>query len=82
MSKLSEIKKLSENQMTGDERFSYNGEKTDMTMLEFWRWHFSEIFDLQSKISESCILALQGQYGLQGSGQKPHGSRQDHHGDD
>lgn len=55
MSKLSEIKKLSKNQMTGDERFSYNGEKTDMTMLEFWRWHFSEIFDLQSKISEYIV---------------------------
>lgn len=52
---LSEIKKLSENQMVGDECFTLNGEDTDLTMLEFWRWHFSEIFDLQSKFAEYIV---------------------------
>ena len=55
MSELSIIKKLSDNQLVGDERFTYNGEITQMTILEFWRWHFSEIYDLQSKISEYIV---------------------------
>ena len=45
MSDLESISKLSDAQLTGDERFTYNGETTEMSMLEFWRWHFSEIFD-------------------------------------
>lgn len=55
MSELSNIKKLSNKQLVGDERFTYNGENTEMTMLELWRWHFSEIYDLQDKISEYIV---------------------------
>lgn len=55
MSGLNSIVKLSDNQLVGDEFFTYNGNNTDMTILEFWRWHFSEIYDLQSKISEYIV---------------------------
>lgn len=53
--KLTEIQKLSDNQKVGDECFTLKGKDTDLTMLEFWRWHFSEIFDLQSKIAEYIV---------------------------
>lgn len=55
MSDLESIAKLSDTQLTGDEHFTYKGEITEMSMLEFWRWHFSEIFDLQSKIAEYIV---------------------------
>lgn len=53
--KLSDIVILSENQKIGNECFTDHGKETDLTMLEFWRWHFSEIFDLQSKIAEYIV---------------------------
>ena len=52
---LSEIIKLSDNQMVGNECFTLEGKATDLTMLEFWRWHFSEIYDLQSKFAEYIV---------------------------
>ena len=55
ISELSMINKLSDNQLVGDERFTYNGDITEMTILELWRWHFSEIYDLQDKISEYIV---------------------------
>ena len=52
---LQDIPKHSDNQLVGNEAFTLNGEATDMTVLEFWRWHFSEIYDLQSKIAEYIV---------------------------
>ena len=53
--RLDEIEKQSDHQMIGNECFTFKGKDTDLTMLEFWRWHFSEIFDLQSKIAEYIV---------------------------
>lgn len=53
--KISEIIKLSDNQLVGDECFTLKGKATDLTILEFWRWHFSEIYDLQSKFAEYIV---------------------------
>lgn len=53
--KLTEIKKHSDNQLVGNERFTLQGRATDLTILEFWRWHFSEIYDLQSKFAEYIV---------------------------
>ncbi len=60
MLNLSEIKKISDKQLNGDECFTYNGINTEMTVLEFWRWHFSEIYDLQSKIAEYIVAKALG----------------------
>ena len=54
------IKILSDKHLTGDEEFLFNGQPTDMTMLEFWRWHYSEIFDLQEKIAEYIVAKALG----------------------
>ena len=52
---LSDIQKHSDHQLLGNEHFTKKGEATELTILEFWRWHFSEIFDLQSKIAEYIV---------------------------
>lgn len=57
---ISKIKKLSDKHLTGEEEFSFNGKATGMTMLEFWRWHYSEIFDLQEKIAEFIVARALG----------------------
>lgn len=57
---ISKIKKLSDKHLTGDEKFSFNGQTVNMTMLEFWRWHYSEIYDLQEKIAEFIVARALG----------------------
>ena len=57
---LSDIKKQSDKQLVGDECFTLNGEATQMTMLDFWRWHFSEIYDMQSKMAEYIVAKALG----------------------
>lgn len=52
---LAEIPKHSDNQLVGNECFTIKGKDTDLTILEFWRWHFSEIYDLQSKFAEYIV---------------------------
>ncbi len=55
MKNLDSIKKLSENQLCGNESFCYKGQETDMTILEFWRWHFSDIYDMHDKFAEFIV---------------------------
>lgn len=52
---LTDIPKLSERQLVGDELFTLKGVETDLSILEFWRWHFSKIYDLQSKFAEYIV---------------------------
>jgi len=52
---LSKIPKYSEHQLVGNECFTIKGKDTKLTILEFWRWHFSEIYDLQSKFAEYIV---------------------------
>jgi len=46
--------------LTGDEMFSYKGNTTDMNILDFWRWHFCERFDLLDKIAEYIVAKSLG----------------------
>ncbi|MDY4488820.1 MAG: hypothetical protein SPE18_12355 [Candidatus Limivicinus sp.] len=55
MKDLNDICKLSDLHLTGNETFTLNGSETDMTILEYWRWHYSEIFDLQDTIAEYIV---------------------------
>ena len=69
MKELYKIQKLSDKQLTGDECFTVNGKDTELTILEFWRWHFSEIFDLQSKFAEYIVGKALGLYEAQNVGE-------------
>lgn len=55
MKSLDSIARLSDGHLIGNEVFTYNGEETDMTVLEYWRWLYSELFDLQSSIAEYIV---------------------------
>ena len=57
---LDDIEINSENHLVGNEAFTYNGQETDMTILEYWRWHYSEIFDLQDTIAEFIVAKALG----------------------
>ncbi len=60
MKSLERIEKLSDFHLVGNECFSINGKDTDMTILEYWRWHYSEIFDLQDTIAEYIVAKALG----------------------
>lgn len=35
-------------------------ESTDMSILDYWRWHYSEIYDLQDTIAEYIVSKALG----------------------
>ena len=46
--------------MTGRETFIFNIEATDFRFLDFWRFHYSNIYDLQDKIAEFIVSKALG----------------------
>ena len=50
----------SEKHLKGNERFSYKGTVYEMSMLDYWRWHYSEIYDLQDTIAEYIVCKALG----------------------
>lgn len=60
MKSLDAINRLCENHLVGNETFSYNGEESDMTILDFWRWHFSELYNMQNTIAEFIVARALG----------------------
>ncbi len=47
-------------ELKGTECFTYNGHEINMTIQDFWKWHFSEIYDLQDKIAEFIVATALG----------------------
>ena len=41
--------------LLGEEIFTNDGLPTEMNVLDFWRWHFCDRFDLQDKIAEYIV---------------------------
>lgn len=41
--------------LTGKEKFIYNNKELDFDITEFWKYKFSEIYDLQSEIAEFIV---------------------------
>ncbi len=46
--------------LNGDESFELNGQPTGMSIIDFWRWHFCDRFDLQDKIAEYIVAKALG----------------------
>jgi hypothetical protein len=46
--------------LSGEEKFTFEDQETEMTMLDLWRWHYSDIFDLQEKIAEYIVAKALG----------------------
>ena len=47
--------KTLDNQRSGSETFTYMGKDTDMTVLEFWSWYFSDLLDIKAKVAEYIV---------------------------
>ena len=60
MKSLDKIDRLCNNHLVGNETFSYNGKDSDMTILDFWRWHFSELYNMQNTIAEFIVARALG----------------------
>ena len=58
--KLNKIKVQSDKHLTGNEEFTLEGKPTGMTMLEFWRWKYSEIYDIQDELAEFIVAKALG----------------------
>ena len=53
------------NMMTGNEKFTSNGHELDFSMLDYWRYKYSQIYDLQDTIAEFIVekaLGLEKSY--------------------
>ncbi|MBQ4066239.1 MAG: hypothetical protein IJD22_01220 [Clostridia bacterium] len=46
--------------MKGDEKFEFNGQELDFSFLDFWRFHYSNIYDIQGRIAEFIIARALG----------------------
>ena len=46
--------------MTGKEAFVFEGETVGFDFLDFWRFHYSNIYDLQDKIAEFIVSKALG----------------------
>lgn len=60
MKKLDEIKIQSDKHLSGAEVFMNGDESTDMSILDYWRCHYSEIYDLQDTIAEYIVSKALG----------------------
>ncbi len=47
-------------QLNGQEVFSFEGANLGFTMLDYWRFHYSNIFDLQDTIAEFIVAKALG----------------------
>ena len=54
MKSLIDISEIGSNHLNGGETFWQSGKETDLTVLEFWRWYYSDLLD------NKYILAQQG----------------------
>ena len=46
--------------MTGKEAFTFNNENIGFDFLDFWKFHYSNIYDLQDKIAEFIVSKALG----------------------
>lgn len=51
---------MNEYKLQGEEIFTLNGVSTDMCILDFWKWHYCDRFDLQEKFAEYIIAKTLG----------------------
>lgn len=46
--------------MTGKEKFIFNDQEQGFDMLDFWRFHYSNIYDIQGRIAEFIVAKALG----------------------
>ena len=51
---------MTDYKLSGEEFFTNNGEETKLSIMDFWRWHFCDRFDLQDKFAEYIVAKSLG----------------------
>ena len=46
--------------MNGEEKFVFENQELPFTMLDFWKFHYTNIYDLQDKIAEFIVAKALG----------------------
>lgn len=46
--------------MKGTEKFEFDGEELDYDFIDFWRFHYSNIYDIQGRIAEFIVAKALG----------------------
>lgn len=46
--------------ITGDEKFTFNGVSQEMSLIDFWRFRYSNIYDIQGAIAEFIVARALG----------------------
>ena len=46
--------------MNGKEKFAFENQELGFEMYDFWKFHFSNIYDLQDKIAEFIVSKALG----------------------
>lgn len=46
--------------LSGKEHFSYKGELLDLSVQELWKWYFSDLIDIKSKVAEYLVTKALG----------------------
>ena len=46
--------------MTGKEKFIFDNQEQAFDMLDFWRFHYSNIYDIQGRIAEFIVAKALG----------------------
>lgn len=46
--------------LSGKEEFTFQSEKTGLTILDYWQWMYSDIFDLQDTLAEYIVAKALG----------------------
>lgn len=41
--------------MTGKEKFEFDGKELDYDFIDFWKFHYSNIYDIQGRIAEFIV---------------------------
>lgn len=45
---------------SGSENFTFQGENEDFTVLDFWSWCFSDLYEVRSKLAEYLVVRALG----------------------
>ena len=48
------------NRLTGKEEFLFQNKKTGLNMLDFWQWHYSDVYSLHDMIAEYIVARAMG----------------------
>lgn len=56
------------NKLSGKEKFTFQNEITGLSILEYWQWLYSDVYDLQDTLAEYIVAKALGKEGSDNTG--------------